>query len=347
MIFRQLFDPTSKTYTYLLADEASREAVVIDPVRERVDDTIAELERLGLTLLYTLDTHVHADHVTGAGVLRQRLGALTVVGAAAGVQCADIEVEDGQIIHFGRYGLEARATPGHTAGCTTFVTTDKTMAFTGDTLLIGRCGRTDFQQGDAALLYRSIHERIFVLPDSTEVYPGHDYAGNTVSTVGAEKTHNIRLTGRTETEFVAVMDGLDLAYPKQLDVALPANQRCGAAIDLPIERDGAGTPEVDPAWVATHRAELRFVDVRGEQEFAGELGQAKGAQCVPLQVLGAAARDWDRDEPVAVICRGGHRSGVAARTLETMGFTRVGSVRGGMLAWNARRLPGGATSVGV
>jgi sulfur dioxygenase len=239
MIFQQTQDPDSKTYTYLLADPVSREAVLIDPVLSRVEHDVALIEELGLKLLYTLDTHVHADHVTGAHALRERLGARTVVGAAAGVACADIMVANGDVLKFGSCGVEARATPGHTAGCTTYVTLDHTRAFTGDALLIGRCGRTDFQEGDAATLYASVHREIFVLPDDCEVFPGHDYSGQTSSTVGRERRENARLGGgRTVEEFVDIMDALDLAYPRHIDAALPANRQCGRAEPIVDEASG-------------------------------------------------------------------------------------------------------------
>lgn len=232
MLFRQLFDLESSTYTYLLADEATREAVLIDPVREQLERDTALLRELGLSLRYALDTHVHADHVTALGALREQTGCQTVLAARAGVGCADVGVRHGDVLRFGAHALEVRATPGHTDGCVTYVTGDHRMAFTGDALLIRGCGRTDFQQGDAPTLYRSVHEQIFALPDETLVYPGHDYKGRTVSTVGEEKRWNPRLGGgRSLEEFEAIMRGLGLAYPKKIDEALPANRLCGAVAD--------------------------------------------------------------------------------------------------------------------
>jgi glyoxylase-like metal-dependent hydrolase (beta-lactamase superfamily II) len=195
MLFQQLFDAESSTYTYLLADPHSREAVLIDPVLDQVERDVALLFELGLTLRYTLETHVHADHVTSGGVLRRRLGSQTVVSANGGAACADVLVRHGDVIRFGAKALEVRETPGHTNGDITYVTADRAMAFTGDALLIRGCGRTDFQQGDARTLYASVREQIFTLPDTTLVYPGHDYKGRTVSTVGDERLHNPRLGG--------------------------------------------------------------------------------------------------------------------------------------------------------
>jgi len=230
MIFRQLFDAETSTYTYLLADEASREAVLIDSVREQADRDLQILEDLGLQLRYTLETHVHADHVTGGGVLRARTGCRTVVSKNGGAPCADLQVDHGDRISFGDRWLEVRATPGHTDGCLTYVLDDRSRAFTGDALLIRGCGRTDFQQGDARELWRSVHEQVFSLPDACLLYPGHDYKGRTVTSVAEEKLHNPRLGGaRTVDEFVAIMNGLGLAPPKRIAEAVPANQNCGVS----------------------------------------------------------------------------------------------------------------------
>lgn len=230
MLFRQLFDQDTWTYTYLLADPDTGDAVLIDPVVERVDQYIQLLNELGLTLRYSVETHVHADHVSGSGVLRQKLGAQTVLSQDAGVDCADIYVKTGDTIAFGGQSLEARLTPGHTSGCVAFIAKDgdETLAFTGDALFIRGCGRTDFQQGSSETLYKSVHEQLYTLPDTAVVYPGHDYNGNTRSTVAEEKKHNPRLNeGVSEAQFVAIMDGLDLAHPRHIHVALPANVKCG------------------------------------------------------------------------------------------------------------------------
>jgi len=228
MIFRRLYDSDTSTCTYLVADEASRRAVLIDPVREQVERDLALLAELDLTLAYVLETHVHADHVTGAGVLRARTGCRSVVSRRGGAPCADLQVDDGDRIRLGERWLEVRATPGHTDGCVTYVLDDHSMAFTGDALLIRGCGRTDFQQGSAATLWRSIHEQIFTLPDACLLYPGHDYKGHCATSVAEEKRHNPRLGGaRTEAEFVAIMDGLGLAPPKRIAEAVPANRNCG------------------------------------------------------------------------------------------------------------------------
>lgn len=351
MLLRQLFDPETSTYSYLLADEVTREAVIIDPVKEQLERDATLIEELGLRLVYALDTHVHADHVTGAGALRQRLGAKTVISAKADVACADVAVRDGDAIRFGNHVLEVRETPGHTDGCVTYVTEDRKMAFTGDALLIRGSGRTDFQQGNSRTLYNSVREKIFTLPDDTLLYPGHDYKGRTLSTVGEEKALNPRLgVAKTEAEFVQIMANLGLAPPKRIDVAVPANLSCGLSADdvgqtvppasawAEVVRSPTGVPEVRPAWLAEHRQAVRVVDVREPSELNGELGHIPGAELAPLATVRDRAEHWDRKEPLVVVCRSGGRSGRAALDLEAMGFRRVVSLAGGMLAWNASGL---------
>lgn len=353
MLFRQLFDPESSTYTYLLADEDTREAVLIDPVLEQVDRDLGLIEELGLRLVYALDTHVHADHVTALGTLRERSGAKTVLSERAGVGCADVYVKDGDRLRFGRHELEVRETPGHTSGCVTYVTGDRSMAFTGDALLIRGSGRTDFQEGDARTLYRSVHEKIFSLPGSCAIYPGHDYKGRTASSVGEEKEHNPRLGGgRSEAEFVEIMSELALAYPKKIDVALPANLHCGVPAGIaatvgeepdtrwaPIEVSAGDVPEIAPEWVAANAGAVRLVDVRETSELTDELGHVQGVEHAPLATVEAASKRWPKDEPIVLVCRSGGRSGKAARELRALGFEKVASMRGGMRAWNERRLP--------
>ncbi len=230
MIFRQLFDQDTWTYTYLLADAESREAVIIDSVREKVERDAQVIRELGLTLKVALETHVHADHVTGSGQLRELFGARTLVSDVSGAECADIKAREGDRVAFGHHEVEVLSTPGHTDGCLTFVVRDgdKTMAFSGDALLVRGCGRTDFQQGSAATLYRSVRDKIFALPDDTLIYPGHDYRGHTVTTVDEERNHNPRLKREiTEEAFVQIMDNLNLPNPRLMDVAVPANLSCG------------------------------------------------------------------------------------------------------------------------
>lgn len=226
MIFQQFFEKQSSTYTYLIACEQSREAVLIDPVVSEIEKYAEVLQSQNLVLSYSLDTHVHADHVTAANSLRSKFGCKTVIHRHSGVACADIYITDRSAIRIGQILIEARYTPGHTRACTSYVT--EGMVFTGDALLIDGCGRTDFQEGDAATLYDSIHQQIFTLPDETVIYPGHDYRGRFSTTVQHERLHNSRLgQGRSKAEFIDIMANLNLPYPKKIDVALPANQACG------------------------------------------------------------------------------------------------------------------------
>lgn len=226
--FRQLFDTKSSTYTYLLAELTTREAVLIDPVREHVALYLSLLKELNLKLHTVLETHVHADHITCASLLREHTGAGVGTGAASGVACADLYLKEGDTVHFGEENIRVLATPGHTVGCTSYLWRDH--LFTGDALMIGSCGRTDFQGGDAGALYDSITQKIWPLPGETLVYPGHDYQNKHVSSVEQERESNARLTGKSRDEFIALMSALKLPMPKLIDQAVPANLQCGREI---------------------------------------------------------------------------------------------------------------------
>ena len=347
MIFRQLFDPETSTYTYLLADSTSRDAVVIDSVREQVPRDRKLIEELDLRLRYALETHVHADHVTGAGLLRESLGCEIVVGERAGVLTADIRSRTGDTFAFGSHELELRETPGHTDGCVSYVCHASHMAFTGDALLIRGCGRTDFQQGDARTLHQSVHEQLLSLPPETLLYPGHDYVGRTVTTVEEELAFNPRLgTARDIDEFVSIMAGLRLAYPKRIDEAVPANMASGltepepvapsqdpADAWAPVMRTESGAPVVLGDWLGGEGRNVRVIDVREHLEFCGPLGHLENAELIPLARLEDAAQQWDRDVPIVTVCAYGTRSGKAALALAELGFTRVASLHGGMTRW--------------
>lgn len=231
MIFRQLFDRETWTFTYLLGDEDTREAVIIDPVVEQMALYERLIAELGLKLVYAIDTHVHADHVTALGTLRERFGSRTVHGEGSRADCVDRYVVDGEAIVFGRQQLKAIATPGHTddSFCFFMEANGNPMVFTGDTLLIRGTGRTDFQNGDAGEQYDSLFSKVLTLPDDTVVYPGHDYKGMSESRIGEEKRHNPRLQVASKAEYQALMDALDLPNPKFMDVAVPANLACGTS----------------------------------------------------------------------------------------------------------------------
>lgn len=346
MLFRQLFDPQSSTYTYLLADESAGTAVLIDPVFEQARRDSALLEELGLKLAWTLETHVHADHVSGGWILRERWGSRIALSRMSGAQGADRPLDAGDCVEFGKRSLEVRATPGHTDGCVTYVLDDRSMAFTGDALLIRGCGRTDFQQGSAERLYQSVYEQIFSLPDACLLYPAHDYRGLTVTSVGEEKRYNPRLNQHVLREdFVGYMQHLGLPHPKQMDIAVPANLHCGrpstqapAATDwAPLTYTFSGIVEVQPQWLEEHLNAVQIVDVREPEEFAGPLGRIPGAMLVPLGTLGAGARELSKDRPVVTVCRSGARSAQATVLLQKAGFQKVANLAGGMLRWRAQR----------
>lgn len=227
LFFRQLFDYDTWTYTYLLADPQAKEAALIDTVKEQEDRDLSLIKELGFHLKYVMDTHVHADHVTGADDIRKATGAKTVVGVASGVPCADIMLRDGEEIPLGEFKIRAIATPGHTNGCTSYLVAGR--VFTGDALLIRGTGRTDFQGGSASKLFDSVTQKLFTLPDDTLVFPAHDYHGKTLSTIGEEKKYNPRLGGgKSKEEFLEIMANLHLEMPKKIQMAVPANLACGS-----------------------------------------------------------------------------------------------------------------------
>lgn len=351
MIFRQLFDTVSATYTYLLACEDTREAVIIDTVFERHDRDAALVRELELDLKYVLDTHVHADHVTGAWLMKEAFGVPIAGSARSGANCLDVPLDHRQEVRFGRCALEARQTPGHTEGCITYVTADRKMAFTGDCLLIRGAGRTDFQGGDVHRMWRSIREEIFSLPDECVIYPAHDYAGRTSSTVGEEKRFNPRIGGEArEEDFVGYMTNLGLPHPAKIDIAVPANLKCGEPDPSdrvappswgPVEMTFAGIPEIPAEWVASNRAGVHILDVRGTDEFAGALGRLEGSQCVPLGELRERLNEVPRDRPVVTVCQSGKRSAMAASILKKAGWEEVANIRGGLLEWHKLSLPMG------
>ena len=322
MIFRQMFDSESSTYTYLLADEATREAVLIDPVREQIQRDLTVLRELELKLVYLFETHLHADHITAAGPLRAQTGARTVVGKK-GPACADLQVSHGDEVRVGSLFIGVLETPGHTDDSVTYRVGNQ--LFTGDALMIRAAGRTDFQNGDAGQLYDTITQLLFKLPDDTEVHPAHDYKGLTVTTIGEEKRWNARVAGRNRAEFVELMNGLNLPKPKKIDEAVQANRVCGLATDRVVH-------EIAPEALSARQAAARIIDVREQAEFDGELGHLTGAELVPLANLKSAAERWNRGEHIYLVCQTGISSARAAADLLDLGFSNVSIVRGGMKA---------------
>ena len=344
-IFFQLFEHESSTYTYIIADKVTKEAAIIDPVMETFDRDRKLLEDLDLKLMYILDTHVHADHITAAAELRKCKGAKTAVSSGAGVQCVDINLEDGQELLLGSKSIKAIATPGHTDSCMSFYFDGK--VFTGDTLLIRGCGRTDFQQGSNEKLFHSVREKLFKLPDDTIVYPAHDYRGFTSSTISLEKQFNPRLKlSNSFEDFKSIMSELKLAYPKKIDASLPANLACGNLDNhrkLHPQTVG-GIPEVFPKDVLkaieTGKGNLVLIDVRRPDEFNGELGHIEGASLVTLgEELTKFLENGNRDDEIVFICRSGARSGNATSESIKLGYKKTVNMVGGMLQWNELKYP--------
>ncbi len=358
MIFKQLFDPETATYTYLIGDPHGKEAVIIDPVNTHIDNYLKLLQELGLQLKYALETHVHADHITAGGLLRQRLGVQTAVSELCGAETADIQIQDGDIFTFGdNQQITAIATPGHTPGSISYLWRDH--VFTGDSLLIGGCGRTDFQGGDASSLFDSITQRLFTLPDETLVYPGHDYQGRRVSNIIEERTTNPRLANKSRQQFIDIMANLKLPKPRLIEEAVPANRFCG--LDENQRHDAiAATPSNPPlrqttsiqdlvaevkqqiteVSVATAKQLLAagnivLVDTREESEFAA--GYIENALLLPRGVLefklGNTPELSDKNKAVLLYCRSGNRSALAAKAMQQLGYTNVLSMAGGYEAW--------------
>ena len=346
LIFRQLVDPPSSTYTYLLADSRTGEAVIIDPVFEQMRRDMALIGELGLRLLYALETHAHADHVTGAWMLKRRSGCRIAVARSSGAHGADRGLSHGDKIEFGTRHLLVRATPGHTDGCVTYVLDDESMAFTGDCLLIRGSGRTDFQQGDPRRLYRSVHTQIFSLPPACLLYPAHDYRGLTVTSVREERRFNPRLGGEiSEEDFAGYMKNLALPHPRQIDVAVPANLVCGRPDDenldlaapdwAPLVYTFSGIWEIQPQSLEEVADTVQIIDVREPAEFDGPLGRIDAARPIPLGELARRAEEIDRSRPVVTVCRAGGRSAQAVAILQKAGFADIANLAGGMLRWRA------------
>jgi sulfur dioxygenase len=349
VVIRQHFDSVSSTYSYLLIDPCSGDAVVVDSVLEQHVRDAALIRELGVRLLYSLDTHCHADHVTGAWAMKQAFGCRIGLAEVYGARNVDLPLRHGMVVRFGAEALEVRATPGHTEGCLSFVSADHRYVFTGDALLVRAAGRTDFQQGSAARLFESVHGQLFSLPDDCVVYPAHDYEGRTSSTIGEERRHNPRLGGGAKLEdFVGYMDNLGLPHPKLLEVAVPANMSCGQDAPGaepappgwgPVVQNYAGVPEIAPEWLAAHLAEVEIVDVRSRAEFEGELGHVKGSKLVPLDELRSRMDEISSSRPVVLVCQTGKRSAMAAAILRKAGLSRVANLAGGMVRWRQLGFP--------
>lgn len=343
LIFRQLYDNVSSTYTYILADAGSREAVIIDPVFELHRRDLALLKELELKLKYSMDTHFHADHVTGSWLLKKATGCQIVLSKKYSAAMVDKSVDEGDILSIGEERLHIWATPGHTDGCLTYVTEDKQMAFTGDCLMIRGAGRADFQHGDAKKMYHSIQDKLFTLPDECLIYPAHDYDGRCVSTIQEEKAFNTRIGGgASEKDFVGFMQNLDLPHPKKIAIALPANGRSGMpengaypeiAAWGPAEETYDGILQISPDWVETHLDRVTLLDVREAEEKTIDAKSIYGAISIPLGELSSRLDEIPRSRPIVTVCRSGKRSAQATVILNKNGFKEAANLKGGMIEW--------------
>ena len=338
----QLFDPASSTYTYVLMDEATRMALIIDPVDEQLERDLSVLKDHGLTLLWTVETHAHADHITSAGQLAEHAGARTAAPEGCGISTAAVQLKHGDTLSFGSESIRVLHTPGHTAGSMCFVW--RANVFTGDTLLINGCGRTDFQSGRAQALFASLTKVLFVLPETTVVWPGHDYHGRSHSTIGAEKASNARIAGKSLEEFVATMNTLNLPRPKRMDEAVPANltsgQRHDAGGGVMTLRAAAGyagdvSPQLAYRWWQEGEAVLVDVRTDAEREWVGFVPGA-----IPLawkqwpgmtanmsfdEALHAAVPEGSK---VVLLCRSGVRSIAAAKHATALGLEAYNILEG-------------------
>jgi sulfur dioxygenase len=341
LLFRQLFDAATGTFTYLLADVPSRQGVLIDSVFEQHNRDLSLIHELGIELVASLDTHAHADHVTGSWLMHEASGCAIGLSAVARADNVTLPLQHGERVSFGSRFVEVRSTPGHTDGCISFVLDDQSMAFTGDALLVRGCGRCDFQQGNAHTLWTSITEQLLSLPESCLLYPGHDYTGRTVSSVAEEKAFNARLGGAaTERDFVGHMENMKLPHPHKIAEALPGNMRSGKPRQAevrsawaPVQRSYAGLPELAPAWVAAHLAELTIVDVRSPEELDGPDGYISGSLNIPLPELEQRRQEIPGGKPVVVVCHSGSRSALATQQLLKEGIADIANLRGGLSRW--------------
>jgi glyoxylase-like metal-dependent hydrolase (beta-lactamase superfamily II)/rhodanese-related sulfurtransferase len=336
MIFRQLFDTTSSTYTYLIASRRGGEALIIDPVLERVDRYIQLMDELDLRLIKAIDTHVHADHITGLGELRDRTRCITVMGEQSGVDVVSMRVTDGEKVAIEGVCLDAIYTPGHTSDSYSFLMGDR--VFTGDTLLIRGTGRTDFQNGDPRQQYDSIFNRLLKLPEETLVYPAHDYKGETVSTIGEEKAFNPRLQVETVEQYADIMNALNLPNPKMMDVAVPANLHVGLAQDRTDLADCS--LGCDEALALMESSEAVLIDLRDRSERQRH-GVIPGSVHAPygglddhlapgglLHELASATQ-----KRLVFYCAFGERSVMAVEAARDAGLSRTCHVKGGIDAW--------------
>ena len=336
MIFRQLFDSVSGTYSYVLASRAGGEAMIIDPVLEKVDRYLQLIRELDLRLVKAVDTHLHADHITGLGALRDRTHCITVMGENTKADVVSMRLAEGDKLTIEGLALDVLYTPGHTDDSYSFLMRDR--VFTGDTLLIRGTGRTDFQNGDARAQYNSLFGKLLRLPDATMVFPAHDYKGDTVSTIGEEKRYNPRLQVKSIDDYVALMASLNLPNPKMMDVAVPSNMKIGLAQQEIARRGWALSPAQAMALVG--RPDVAFIDLReaGERQKHGSIPGSLHAPYGELQEnigAGGVLRELARasDKRLVFYCAFGERSAMAVQAAQDAGLIAALHVEGGIDGW--------------
>jgi len=341
LILHQLFENESSTYSYLVIDPDTNEALLIDPVIEMMERDLRLIKDLGVSLKFILDTHVHADHITGSGEIRKHTGAKIAMSSAYDMSCADLHLDDNQILMLGKHEIRAIHTPGHTSGCTSYQIGN--WVFTGDALLIRGCGRTDFQEGSSEHLFHSVREKLFKLPDETIVYPAHDYKGFTHTTIGVEKRLNPRLRmENTKEQFIQIMSELKLAQPKKIVESVPANLLCGLPAPFPelASTENEGVSILSPEEAHKRLGQFRIIDVRGEDEFNNELGHIPGARLETLgDPLSHFLQNAPKDEQFVFVCRSGKRSLEATKLAKSKGFKHSYNLEGGMIRWNELHYP--------
>jgi len=333
MIFRQLFDSVSSTYTYVIGSRSGGEALIIDPVLENVEKYIKLLDQLNVKLVKVIDTHIHADHISGIAELRDRTNCITIMGDATKADVVSMRVSDNEKIKLENIELKAIYTPGHTDDSYSFFMNDR--IFSGDTLLIRGTGRTDFQNGDPYDSYNSIFERILKLPEQTFLYPAHDYNGNTVSTIGEEKKFNPRLQVNSAEEYAAIMNNLNLANPKMMDIAVPANQKLGISFEKQQKRNGLS---FDVKTKKLNDDNYELIDLREEHEIKKN-GSIKNSIHVPFQRFLDLIKNTKQAKNYLLYCAVGERSSLAVQVMQAYDNVTVSHLIGGFKEWINQQMP--------
>jgi len=334
---KQMFDRDTCTYTYLLVDPKTHQGAIFDAVKEQLERDLRFIEELGIELLYIIETHIHADHISSAGYIRQKTGAQIVYSQSAAVKSIDMELKDGDELPLGNYYIKAISTPGHTHGCMSYYVDG--MVFTGDTLLIRGCGRTDFQQGSSKDLYNSITKKLFTLADDTTIYPGHDYNGNTCSTIAEEKQWNPRVgMEKSRDDFLQIMRNLNLDLPKKINEAVPANEGCGINFNPHFYvHDDFPMSELYKVWQQKNPDNL-IIDNRTKEDFLD--GHIPHSKNIPFGTELKHLQELKSFKHIYIYCHSGRRAQTALTNLTIMGLENITCVsHSGLPQWIAMGYP--------